>query len=209
MGTYGNFSPDGLEYVVNTPHTPRDWFNFFWNPTYLACSGESMNGFSLFQNERGVVTNLFGKQDMREDPRHLYLRDNVTGEFWSAGFQPCLTEHDEYEMRHGLGYSILRTLKNGIRVEFRLFVPRNQSGEIWTITVTNESRRARDISIFPMANIMLDGANMPYGYVGGVDAFFVPKGNYLFFRNRTHTVVDEKYRAFKHTDAKVNGWDVS
>ncbi len=209
MGTYGRFSDDGLEYVVNTPHTPRDWFNFFWNPTYLACAGGSLNGCSLFQNERGVVTNLFGKQDMREDPRWLYLRDNDTGEFWSAGFQPCLEEVDEYEMRHGLGYSILRVLKNGLRVEFRLFVPRNFSGEVWTVTVTNESRKARNISLFPLANIMLDGVNMPYGYIGGLDAFFVPKGNYLFFRNRTHTVVEEKYRAFMHTDAKVHGWDVS
>jgi cellobiose phosphorylase len=56
---------------------------------------------------------------------------------------------------------------------------------------------------------MLDGANMPYGYVGGLDAFFMPKDNFLFFRNRTHTVVNEKYRAFMYTDVKVDGWDVS
>ena len=75
------------------PHTPRDWFNFFWNPTYLACAGLSMNGCSLYQSEAGVVTNLFGKQDMRDDPRNLYLRDNATGKFWSAGFLPCHTRH--------------------------------------------------------------------------------------------------------------------
>ena len=51
MGKYGYFTDDGLEYVITTPHTPRDWFNFFWNPTYLACAGNSMNGCSLYQNE--------------------------------------------------------------------------------------------------------------------------------------------------------------
>ncbi|NIA21658.1 MAG: hypothetical protein GWP05_06770 [Anaerolineaceae bacterium] len=140
MGKYGHYSADGLEYVITTPHTPRDWFNFFWNPTYLASAGQSMNGSSLYQNEEGVVTNLFGKQDMREDPRWLYIRDNDTGEFWSAGFLPCFTEHDEFECRHGLGYTVLSTLKNGIRVEFRMFVPRKYAGELWTVTVTNESK---------------------------------------------------------------------
>lgn len=51
MKNFGDFSADGLEYVTTTPHTPRDWFNFLWNPTYLACAGNSMNGCSLYQNE--------------------------------------------------------------------------------------------------------------------------------------------------------------
>ena len=206
---YGHFSPDGLEYVVTTPHTPRDWFNFFWNPTYLACAGQSMNGCSLYQSEGGVVTNLFGKQDMREDPRWLYIRDNLTGEVWSAGYLPCWTEHDEFACRHGLGYTILRTLKNGIRIEFRVFVPRRDSGEIWTVKVTNESRRARDLSLFSVANMMLDGVNMPYGYVGGLSAGYEPKDGILFFKNMTHTVVEERYRSFMYADVKPARWDVS
>ncbi|NLF32719.1 MAG: hypothetical protein GX591_17740 [Planctomycetes bacterium] len=209
MGKYGFFSDDGLEYVVTTPHTPRDWFNFFWNPTYLACAGNSMNGASLYQNEAGVVTNLFGKQDMREDPRWIYIRDNDTGEVWSAGYLPCHTEFDDFEQRHGLGYTILRTLANGIRVTFRLFVPRKWMGEIWTISIDNETRKKRDLSIFTVSNIMLDGVNMPYGYVGGLSAEYLPKDNMLFFRNMTYTVVDEKYRAFMACDRKINRWDVS
>jgi cellobiose phosphorylase len=209
MKDYGQFSADGLEYIVTTPHTPRDWFNFFWNPTYLACAGNSMNGCSLYQNEAGVVTNLFGKQDMREDPRWIYIRDNQTGEVWSAGYLPCHTEHDAYEVRNGLGYTVLRTLKNGIRVAFRVFVPRHHAGELWTVTVTNEGRKRRDLSVFTVSNVMLDGANMPYGYVGGLSAEYLPKDNMLFFRNMTFTVVNEKYRAFMYSDVKIDRWDVA
>ena len=209
MGKYGYFTEDGLEYVITTPHTPRDWFNFFWNPTYLAAAGNSMNGCSLYQNEEGVVTNLFGKQDMRDDPRWVYIRDNSTGEVWSAGYLPCLTDHDEYEVRNGLGYTILRTLANGIRVEFRMFVPRKYSGEVWTIKIANESPKNRDLSVFTVANIMLDGVNMPYGYVGGLSADFRKAENMLFFKNMTFTVVNERYRAFMASDVKINRWDVS
>ncbi|XHR28899.1 MAG: GH36-type glycosyl hydrolase domain-containing protein [Chthoniobacteraceae bacterium] len=207
---YGDFSQDGLEYIVRTPHTPfRDWFNFFWNSTYMACAGQNMNGFSLYQNEAGVVTNLFGKQDMREDPRWIYVRDNATGEFWSAGYLPCWTEHEEFACRHGLGYSVLSTLKNGVRIEFRVFVPRVESGEIWTVRVVNESGRARDLSLFVAANVMLDGVNMPYGYFGGLSAAYEPEERFLFFKNTTHTVVNEKYRAFLYCDATPQHWDVS
>jgi cellobiose phosphorylase len=209
MGTYGDFSDDGLEFIVHTPEPPRDWFNFFWNGTYLACVAQNMNGFSLYQSDEGVVTNLFGKQDMRDDPRWIYVRDNTTGEVWSAGRFPCLTEHDEFECRHGLGYSILRTLRNGIRVTFRVFVPRHHSGEVWTVTLTNESARPRDLSVFSVANIMLDGVNMPYGYVGGLSACQDEEGQYLFFKNMTRTVVDEKYRAFMYSDCAFDAWDVS
>lgn len=207
--SFGHFTADGLEYVVDTPHPPRDWFNFFWNPTYLACAGQNLNGCSLYQDARGVVTNLFGKQDMRDDPRWLYLRDHETGAFWSAAYFPCHTEQDEFECRHGLGYSVLRTLKNGIRVEFRIFVPRRDSGEIWTVRVTNESGRPRQISLFTAANIMLDGVNMPYGYFGGLSAQYEPDEGFLFFKNMTHTVVDEKYRAFMYADVAPDRWDTS
>ncbi len=207
--TLGHFTGDGLEYVVTTPHPPRDWFNFFWNPTYLACAGQNLNGCSLYQDDRGVVTNLFGKQDMRDDPRWLYLRDQDTGECWSAAYLPCGTDQDGFECRHGLGYTILSTLKNGVRVEFRVFVPRRAAGELWTVRVRNESGRKRNLSLFTVANIMLDGVNMPYGYFGGLSAKYEPDDNFLFFKNLTHTVVDEKYRAFMYADVPPDRWDTS
>lgn len=206
---FGHFTEDGLEYVVKTPHPPRDWFNFFWNPTYLACAGQNMNGFSLYQEDTGVVTNLFGKQDMRDDPRWIYIRDNETGEFWSAGYFPCWTEMEEFECRHGLGYSVLRSLRQGIRVEFRLFVPRQESVELWTVRVTNETGRQRDISIFAVANVLLDGVNMPYGYFGGLSGRYEPEEQFLFFKNMTHTVVDKKFRAFMYADVPADRWDAS
>lgn len=206
---YGSFSEDGLEYIITTPHPPRDWFNYFWNDSYLASAGQNLNGNSLYQNEEGVVTNLFGKQDMREDPRWLYLRDQDSGEVWSVGYLPCLTEHDHFECRHGLGYTKLLSAKNGIEVEFRLFVPREYSGEIWTVTVRNKSEHSRRVSLFTVSNMMLDGVNMPYGYIGGLSAQFETEENWLFFRNVTYTVVDEKYRAFMYSDTKVDHWDVS
>jgi cellobiose phosphorylase len=206
----GHFSADALEYVVTTPCPPhRDWFNFLWNERYLACAGASLGGFSLYQNEAGVVTNLFGKQDQRDAPRALYLRDEATGRVWSAGFLPCATRHAAYACCHGLGYSVLTTRAHGIEVRMRVFVPRTLAGEIWSVTVRNLGPRPRRLSVFAAARIRLDGAHLPYGHLSGLSAAWQPRDRFLFFQNLTHTVAHEKYRAFFSCSRPPRRWDAS
>lgn len=205
----GYFSEDGLEYIVTTPHPPRDWTNYMWNGTYLANASQNMNGSSLYQNDAGILTNLFGKQDDLRPQRALYIRDNSTGEFWSASYRPCCTDQDEFECRHGLGYTILTTKKNGIRVEFRVFVPRNEAGEIWSINIKNESGKIRDLSLFTVSEIVLDGVNMPYGYLGALRADYLKEDGFLFFQNTSHNVVEEKYSAIMYPDRRPDRYDTS
>ncbi|MCK5781948.1 MAG: hypothetical protein KAH10_05125 [Flavobacteriales bacterium] len=206
---YGNFTDGGREYKITDPRPPRDWFNFLWNPTYMASVGQNLNGFSLYQNEDGVLTNLFGKQDDRTGPRNIYIRDNETGEVWSAAYHSTRIELDEYSCTHGLGYTTLESKKNGIKVTFQIFVPRKESGEIWSVTVANESGRKRDISVFNVAKVILDGVNLTYGYQTAVDAYPQKEKQRLYFRNRSVSVMTEKYRAFTYTDVPYDHHDVS
>lgn len=206
---YGNFEDGGAEYKITNPQPPRDWFNMLWNPTYLASVGQNMNGFSLYQNEEGVVTNLFGKQDDRSAPRNIYIGDNETGEVWSAALTPTNVELDEYSCSHGLGYTILESKKNGIKVSFQIFVPRKESAEIWSVSIVNESGEKRDISIFTVAETVLDGVSLTYGYNSAVDGYHDKEKQRLFFRNRSVSVMREKYRAFTYTDIPYDHFDIS
>lgn len=206
---YGSFINKGSEYNVTAPHPPRDWFNMLWNPTYLASVGQNMNGFSLYQNEAGVLTNLFGKQDDRSPQRNIYIRDNETAEVWSAAVTPTGVELDEFSTKHGLGYTILESKKNGIKVSFQIFVPRKDAGEIWSVNVTNESGRKRDISLFTVAPVVLDGVSLTYGYNSAVDGYHDKEKQRLFFRNRSVSVMTHKYRAFTYTDVAYDHFDIS
>jgi len=192
---FGHFTEEGTEYKITNPYPPRDWFNILWNPTYLACVGQNLNGFSLYQSEGGIVTNLFGKQDKRDAPRNIYIRDNETKEIWSAAIMPTNENLDEYSCLHGLGYTILESKKKGIKTIVQIFVPRKKAAEIWSVTVKNESDRKRDLSLFSVAEVVLDGVNMTYGYNASVDGFVDRDKNRLFFRNRAVSVMNEKYRA--------------
>ncbi len=206
---YGSFINGGKEYKITDPQPPRDWFNMLWNPTYLASVGQNLNGFSLYQNEAGVLTNLFGKQDDRSAPRNIYIRDNETKEVWSAALQPTYTGLDEYSCTHGMGYTTLESKKNGIKVTFQIFVPRKEAGEIWSVTLVNESDRKRDISLFSVATVILDGVSLTYGYNSAVDGYHNKEKQRLFFRNRSVSVMTEKYRAFTYTDVPYDHFDIS
>ncbi|MEN8247659.1 MAG: hypothetical protein ABFS32_01905 [Bacteroidota bacterium] len=206
---FGQFIDEGTGYKITNPHPPRDWFNILWNPTYLAAVGQNLNGFSLYQSEDGIVTNLFGKQDNRNAPRNIYIRDNETEEVWSAALQPTNQELEKYSCTHGLGYTILESEKNGIRTTVRIFVPRKEAAEIWTVTIENISNRKRDLSIFNVAEVLLDGVNMTYGYNASVDGYNERNKNRLFFRNRAYAVMEEKYRGFTYTDVPFDHFDIS
>ena len=206
---YGNFESKGTEYKITNPQPPRDWFNMLWNPTYLASVGQNLNGFSLYQSEDGVLTNLFGKQDRRESPRNIYVQDNETNETWSAALKPTNQKLDEYSCRHGLGYTILESTKNGIKVSVQIFVPRTEAAEIWSVTVTNISGRKRNLSVFSVAEVILDGVNLTYGYNSAVDGYHDRNKNRLFFRNRSANVMKEKYRGFAYSDVPYDNFDIS
>lgn len=206
---FGHFTKDGTEYNITNPHPPRDWFNILWNPACLASVGQHLNGFFLYQSEDGVVTNLFGKQDKRDAPRNIYIRDNATGALWSAAFRPVNKVLDQFSCRHGLGYTILESKKDDIKIAVRIFVPRKEAAEIWSITIKNESGRKRDLSLFSVAEVMLDGVNMTYGYTTCLDGYADREKNRLFFRNRDYKVINEKYRGFTYSDVPFDRFDIS
>ena len=103
----------------------------------------------------------------------------------------------------------MESKKNGISVTLRIFVPRKESAEIWTMEINNNSNRGRNLSVFSVCEVILDGANLTYGYQAGVDGFCEKHKQRLFYRNSTVVVQNEKYRAFAYTDIPFDHFDIS
>jgi cellobiose phosphorylase len=91
--------------------------------------------------------------------RYLYLRDNTTGKYWSPSWMPTRLKLDEYECRHGQGYTVITSKLNGIKTSTRYFVPLGESLEIWQVTLTNESNSDADLSLFSAIEFCLWDAN--------------------------------------------------
>ena len=66
---------------------------------------------------------------------------------WNPGWQPCQTELDSYECRHGFGYSRFTSKKNDLQAQALYFVPNNEPCEVEMITLKNEGKSDKNISL--------------------------------------------------------------
>jgi len=157
MNQYGHFSPDGKEYVITNPNTPRPWINYLTNGEYVALCSHRGGGFSCFLDHRFNNVLRRGQQVQLEDVpgRFFYVKDEETGEIWSLGGHPISGKCDQFEARHGIGYTKISSAYRGIEGEQRYFVPRGHNCEIWTASLKNSSQKLRRLSIVSYAEMLL------------------------------------------------------
>jgi len=81
--------------------------------------------------------------------RFFYIKDEETGELFSAPYEPVRAKVDSFNF--SVGKSNLEwTIEHlGIRIELTLGVPVAEVVELWSLRVTNISGRARKISVYP------------------------------------------------------------
>ncbi len=149
---YGTFDDTAREYVITRPDTPQSWSNYLGSTAYGAIITNNAGGYGFFQSgARGRFLRLrFNSVPLDQPGRYFYLRDNLSGDYWSASWQPVGKPLDRYQSvcRHGTAYTIIASRYAGIATESTYFVPLGQTFEYWRLKVSNESERPRDLSIF-------------------------------------------------------------
>ncbi len=154
MKQYGHFSSDGREYIVTDPNTPRPWFNYLFNRVYHALVSQTGGGFSYYKDPKTNRVLRYDHVHSDRPGRYLFVRDNDSSECWSANWQPMRVELDSYQCRHGLGYTVLSSEKNGIATEITYFVTQNDPVEQQIIKVKNTSDKSRTLSLFPFIEVV-------------------------------------------------------
>lgn len=146
---YGYFTADGREFVITRPDTPRPWVNVLSNGDYGLIESQTGSGFSWRDNSNlSRITRW--DQDLILDNwgKYLYVRDRDTGAFWSGTYKPCRPRFDFFEVRHGLGYSVLTSRFDEITFQKTVFVDAAEPVEIWRVVLTNQGARRRRLSLF-------------------------------------------------------------
>ncbi|MDQ1289686.1 MAG: N,N-diacetylchitobiose phosphorylase [Actinomycetota bacterium] len=171
MTSYGYFDDDAREYVVTRPDTPLSWINYLGSRLYGGIVTQNAGGYS-FHRSGGtgrILRMRFNGVPVDQPGRYLYLRDDdsylrddVSGDYWSASWQPVgrpLSEDGGADgryactVRHGLGYSVFTARYAGITSEFTCFVPVGQAFEYWNLRVTNPGTTSRRVSVFSYAEL--------------------------------------------------------
>ncbi|MFH0735603.1 MAG: glycosyl hydrolase family 65 protein [bacterium] len=157
---YGSFSDNGKEYIINTPKTPKPWVNVISNGTYGLVISQTGGGFSW--NEHSEFNRLTRwHQDLIQDNwgKYFYIKNNKTGEYWSPTWQPVKTEFDKYECRYGFGYAVFTTEYKNVKIILTIFVPFNETLEIWDFSFENKTDEELDLSVYSYFEWCLGSSN--------------------------------------------------
>jgi len=146
---YGYFSEDGNEYIITNYKTPKPWINVISNGTYGLVISQTGGGFSWETHSEFNRLNRW-HQDLVQDNwgKYFYLKNNKTGEVFSPTWMPAKNNLDEYECHHGFGYTKFISSYKGIMIHLTVFVPLNDSVEIWDFNIENNTSEELDIAIY-------------------------------------------------------------
>jgi cellobiose phosphorylase len=154
---YGYFDDANREYVITRLDTPLPWINYLGMEDYFGLISNMAGGYSFYQDARlrRLTRYRYNNVPMDMGGRYIYLRDNLSGDFWSPTWMPTRNDLEDYSCRHGLGYTIIGSTYRDIRASVRYFVPPGQTLEIWDLTLENLSDEERPLSVFSSVEFCL------------------------------------------------------
>ena len=185
---YGYFDETKKEYVITRPDTPAPWVNYLGSPEYGAIVSNNAGGYSFAKSGANgrLLRYVFNQFD--EPGRYIYIRDNESKDYWSASWQPVGKNLDDYksECHHGTAYTVMLANYSDIHSEVRYYVPLNKTYEVWNLSLTNNSDKARSLNITGYAeftnnsNYEQDQVNLQYSQ-------FITKT--IFVENRVRQMI--------------------
>lgn len=176
---FGYFDDDQCEYVISQPDTPLPWINYLGTEDYFGIISNTAGGYSFYKDARlrRITRYRYNNVPLDVGGRYLYIRDNRSSnpDFWSATWQPTRIKLDNYECRHGLGYTKIKSERNGIETNTKYFVPLGEKLEVWDFSITNHRKKSSDLSVFSLVEFCLwdavdDSSNYQRNYsIGEVE----------------------------------------
>jgi cellobiose phosphorylase len=154
---FGRFDDEKREYVIDMPDTPLPWINYLGCEAYFGLISNTAGGYSFYKDARlrRLTRYRYNNVPLDNGGRYIYVRDDESGEFWSPTWQPVRKKLDDYECRHGMGYTEIRSTYKGISVEIRYFVPMGENLEIWQVKVNNTRVTPANLSLFSLIEFCL------------------------------------------------------
>ena len=169
---YGHFDDAAREYVITRPDTPRAWSNYLGDRRYGAIITNNAGGYSFTRSPASgrFLRHRYNAVPMDMPGRQFYLRDQASGDYWSAAWQPVGKPLEQYKTatRFGPGYAVIESEYSGIKTAATYFVPLNQDFEYWHLKVTNTGSEPRKLSVFSYCefttewNLTQDTYNLQY-----------------------------------------------
>jgi cyclic beta-1,2-glucan synthetase len=147
----GGFARDGREYVIRLPpgaSTPAPWINVVANPSFGFIAAAEGGGYTWSINSQQNPLTPWPNDPVSDRPHEIvYLRDEETGELWTATALPIRVPTATYVATHGMGYSRFTHEAHGIEVDLIQTVAATDPVKLSRLRLRNRSGRPRRLSI--------------------------------------------------------------
>lgn len=145
---FGYFDDKQREYVITNPRTPWPWINYLGNEDFFSLISNSAGGYTFYKDARfrRITRYRYNNVPMDNGGKYFYIKDRDT--IWNPGWKPCKTELDSYECRHGMNYTNIIGVKNGVTASVLYFVPLKTLAEVQKLTLSNHSKETKKLKIF-------------------------------------------------------------
>jgi cellobiose phosphorylase len=152
---FGFFDDNKREYVITTPQTPYPWINYLGTKDFFSLISNTAGGYSFYRDarRRRLTHYRYNNVPLDNGGRYFYIKEN--DDFWSPGWKPVKRGLNEYQCRHGMGYTFIKGLRNGLAAETLFFVPLNDTCEIQKVTLTNTTDKSKKFSLFSFTEFCL------------------------------------------------------
>ena len=139
--------------IFKTPNTPVPEVQLLSNGRYHLMITNAGGGYSRWKDM--AITRW--REDSTRDNwgTFCYIRDVISGEFWSTAYQPTLKLPERYEAIFSDAKVEFRRRDNEINTHTQIAVSPEDDIELRRIHITNRSRRIREIDITSYAEIVL------------------------------------------------------
>ncbi|HNW86075.1 MAG TPA: glycosyl transferase [Candidatus Limiplasma sp.] len=206
---YGHFDDARKEFVITRPDTPYPWINYLGGEDFFSLISNTSGGYSFYKDARLLRLTRYRYNNVPTDAggKYFYLRDGDA--VWNPGWQPTQTPLDSYECRHGLGYTVIASAKNGLKAEQCSMVPHGFRAEVTRLTLTNETAAPKTVSLYSFVEFCLwnaldDSTNFQRNYAIG-EVELEDSGSTIY--HKTEYRERRNHYAVYSVNAPVDGYD--
>jgi len=160
-----------------TPYDTTPRTQLLSNGRYAVMLTAAGSGYSRWRN---IAVSRW-REDLTRDcwGTYTYLRDELTGNVWSAGHQPTGVEPDSYEVKFFEDHAEFLRRDRSMSTLLEVVVSSEDDAEVRRVSITNMGARARNVQITSFAEISLTSQQTDVAHPAFANLFveteFVPE----------------------------------
>ena len=143
---YYYFNDEQKEIVFNRYDMPTPWMNYLSNGEMFTMISHAGGNLSWYKSPLIWRIGRYNFYNLPTDEcgMTIYIKDKKTGKAWNPNLMPMRTELDSWESAHGLGYTRFAGVKDGLRVDLRCFMAK-ENVLIYSLDLKSDEDREVDV----------------------------------------------------------------